>query len=146
MGRLKSAVLYYKNGTLSEERFKNLTPLQWLFHYYEINLYRNKELEFVNNIVDIVLDRIETLWYVVNPSVGKELIERLKEGTIKTDKDIDGISPETFAEQWAEILNNIPAALEIPVEVDRRNKKAYQFPTFSKDQLRKKALGIKIEY
>ncbi len=143
---MKSTVLYYKNGTLSEERFKNLTPLQWLFHYYEVTSHKEEEVKFINNIVDVVLDRLETLWYVVNPRIGKELIERLKEGTIKTDKYIDGISPATFADQWKEILNNIPATLEIPVNADRRNKKAHQFPTFSKEQLRKKALGIQVEY
>lgn len=143
MGRIKSTVLYYKNGTLSEERFKNLTPLQWLFHYYEIVSVRNKEREFTNNIVDVILDRIETLWYVTDPKRGRELIERLKEGTIDTGRVIDGISPSTFPEQWQEMLKTMPKTIQIPES--RRKSKAYQFGTFSKEQLRKKAMGFKIE-
>ncbi len=144
MGRVKSTVLYYKNGTLSEDRFKNLTPLQWLFHYYEIISNRNKEREFTNSLVDVLLDRIETLWYVTNPKVGKELIERLKEGTINTGRVIDGISPETFPEQWEEILKTMPETIQIADS--KRKSKAYQFGTFSKEQLRKKTLGFEIEY
>lgn len=146
MGKVKSTVLYHKNGTLAEDRFKKLTPLQWLFHYYEIITYKTEEVGFINNITDAILDRLETLWYTTNPAVGKELIEHLKKGTINEGEYIDGISPDTFHDRWQEIMVNIPSVLEIPDAVDRKKKGTYHFPTFSKEQLRKKSFGLRVEY
>lgn len=151
MGRIKSTVLYYKNGTLTEERFKNLTPLQWLFHYYEIAQHRNNEEKLFVNLTELILDRLETLWYTTNPEIGSQLIERVNKGTISKDKDkdmsrdIDGITPENFLEKWNELITKIPPVLEIPDTVDKKKKNKFLYPTFSRDQLRKKVIGLEVK-
>lgn len=145
MGRVKSTVLYYKNGTLAEERFKNLTPLQWLFHYCEIMEYKNKEEKLLVRLNDLILDRLETLWVTTNPKIGKELIEHINKGTISADREIDGITPANFPEKWQEMLNKLPPVLEIPESVDRKKRNRFVFPTFSREQLRKKVIGLEIK-
>lgn len=123
-----------------------MTPLQWLFHYTEVTKYRNRELEFLNNLTDMILDRLETLWFVVDPKIGKQLIELLKKGTIKQGEKAGDISPENFEEKWKEILANIPSTLNIPDSVDRRGKGAYKYPTFSKEKLTGGKHGIEVDY
>ena len=60
-GRVVYTVLSEKGALISEDRVKNLTDAQWLFHYAEIQHKRRNTAEEESNVIGIILDRIESM-------------------------------------------------------------------------------------
>ena len=54
-------MLSEKGALISEDRVKNLTDAQWLFHYAEIQHKRRNTVKEESNIIGIILDRIESM-------------------------------------------------------------------------------------
>ena len=50
-----------KGALISEERVKNLTDAQWIFHYAEICHKNKKEGKERSDVINIILDRIEMM-------------------------------------------------------------------------------------
>ena len=50
-----------KGALISEDRVKNLTDEQWIFHYVEIQMKKKKEINDKTSVIGILLDRIEAM-------------------------------------------------------------------------------------
>ena len=91
----------------------------------------NKEREFMQNLVDIVVA-------VVNPKAAKELLEL--RGRSKLEKE-DGLNANNFSTAWEEIKKGIYTELKLSEEP---KKSRTGLPKFSREQLREE-LGVKLE-
>jgi hypothetical protein len=125
-----------------------MTPLQWLFHYYEIMTFKKhenelkiQEQELNARRFDLFMDRLEVLWLTTNPHLGKELLESKNQSKIKQSED--GITPENFQEEWAKMLKVIPREIKKPSNLIQRGP---SLPKFSKERLRARAIGLQIEH
>lgn len=137
---MQSTVLYYKGGTLSEERFRNLTPSQWLFHYREVLKLRARELDYQDGLFQTLSDRLELLWLVVNPEMGKKLIDLKNQSKMNTDPEKE-VTAANFSTAWADIIKTIPEEISVN-EVTQHRKPV--LPTFSRERLRQRTMGITI--
>jgi hypothetical protein len=126
---------------LADERFKNLTPLQWLFHYVEIRKFKAQEGIIRNKLLELILDRMELLWVTTNPKLGLDLLEKSKAGKINTVDAENDITPENFKEKWEELRSKLPEVIRIP----QLERKKYIFPTFNRSNLRNNTSGIQLE-
>lgn len=125
---------------MAEERFKNLKPIQWLFHYLEILKFKKQEDRLTSKALELILDRLEILWLTTDRKLGKQLLDLKEKGKIKADKNIDGLTPDNFPETWEHMLEHLPKNIRVEAE----EKKKFVFPTFNRDQLRGKSLGLHI--
>ena len=55
---MKATVLYHKRGLITEDRFKNLTKIQWIYHYLEIKKMKEEENKNISSLFKILIDEI----------------------------------------------------------------------------------------
>lgn len=73
-------------------------------------------------MLDILLDRIESSWLVMDPERGTSLLNLLKESRIKKEAPgdeghLDIITEDNFAEKWDELMTFMPQTLQLPKEI-----------------------------
>lgn len=103
---------------MAEDRFKNLTPLQWMFHYKEIQKYRKVDIDRQTDILEVILDRLELLVVAVNPELGGKLLKLKEDSTITTKGTENNIIPadltgDNFMEAFNKLQDIIPMSLEV---------------------------------
>ena len=126
MGKIKSYVLYHKGGVVTEERFKNLTHLQWLYHYKEIRKYKDAEFEKDKTILEILIKKLEEnaelSGLLTFEKVAKEYLD-------KKQSDKKPEISESEEEDFKEFMKTLkPLIAEIPDE-DK-----YILPKYNKSQ------------
>ena len=99
-----------------------MTPLQWVFHYFEIVRYRTSDQKREQAILDIILERTERSWMVMDPERGIALLNLLKESRIKkeapgNEDPLDEINEDNFAATWEELMTFMPQTLQLPKEI-----------------------------
>lgn len=67
-----SAVLYEKNGVITEDRFQKLTPVQWAFHYYEIKKHKQEEAEIQFSQIKAITKAISLAGVLSHPNINLE--------------------------------------------------------------------------
>lgn len=100
-----------------------MTPVQWLFHYLEIQHFKNEKTEdnietlkslitLYNSNIEVLLDTIieaaKVAGSIANPEAGKALLEAEKLKEARAD-----ISDEEFGEWWEDFSSRIPTALKV---------------------------------
>ena len=107
---MKSAVLYHKQGTLAEPRFKNLSDLQWLYHYVEINSFNQKEddsrLELTKTLVEVFRNEMKFAAYLIAPENAGRWEEAKKLNVAREE-----IPEEDAQAFWDDLKTKIPAKL-----------------------------------
>lgn len=131
MGIIKSTVLNAKNGVITEERFKNMTLAQWLFHYAEVMSFKKKE----NKKFESLLDHLELVGSMANPEAGKALKEAKELAKAKTE-----LNGENFHIYFQELKKTIPNKLV--VKPKNRDKNVFILPKYKGEE--RKQLGISI--
>ena len=114
-------MLFYKNGVITESRFKDLTAIQWLFHYLEIMKhlsYKAKNgseftVEVVKQVLEVLTNRLDFVAGVsaTNPSVGKSILETLQTKQSQgdtTDSPVEEMSVEYFDENFYKFRDMLP--------------------------------------
>ena len=101
---------------------------------------KNKESEVKVKILDLVLDRMNTLIFAVDRELGKKLIESLNQSKMKQESN--ELTPDNFATEWEKMLTYIPKSISLD---NSQNNTRSKLPKFSKSQLRKHVNGIQIE-
>ena len=120
-------MLSEKNALISEERVKNLTDAQWIFHYAEIR-YKNKNHNKEQaDIINIILDRIEMM--ICDGAIFsrtdlkfekiREIIDKIRsrhnENRAKRNGEVshEQTVRETMLNEFNEIKDLTPAVLEV---------------------------------
>lgn len=125
-----------------------MTPWQWLFHYYEICKFNNLKFDLDKTFIDDIVDKIEVLWVMANPDLGKELLDiknkakmnvedkhdqEVKEETKPGQISLD-FTPEGFHDTWRKIIQKVPTEYLSETEEMARKRK-FILPTFSREDL-----------
>lgn len=129
---------------MAEDRFKNLSPLQWLVHYHEINKFKKAEINKDRAVLDLLLDRIEMLWFTTNPKIGKQLLEMKERSKINKETKVDEVTPDNFKDKWQDIKKLFPKTLDTK-ELFPEHDKRFVTPKFKRSELKRSDLGIHIE-
>ena len=143
-------MLSEKNALISEERVRNLTDEQWIFHYAEIKHKKKFSAKEESNIINIILDRIENM--LCNNAVFsrtdlkydkvKEIIDKIKdkheqnrakrlgksepsndvrESMLKSFNEVKDIAPVVLdVEEIDESMASVPR-IKIPPRKGRKN-------------------------
>jgi len=123
--------LYHKNGTINEERFRSLSPPQWLFHYCEIKKALNDkydiEKRFLKKLVNSIQDAAKFLSYFSNYKMAKQYEE-----TEQIEKERKELPAEKFGEFFEELKEMIPETLTV---IEENQQQEIQLPKMSKKKL-----------
>ena len=94
-----ATVLYHKNGVITEDRFKNMNIIQWMFHYFEIVKFNRDEKKLFIESLDDIQTSIQAFYLLVDKTNGPKLIDTLLDikkkrvgndnATINQDKQIN---------------------------------------------------------
>jgi len=131
LGIIKATVLNAKNGVITEERFKNMTLAQWIFHYAEVMTFEKKE----NKKFETLIDYLELVGTMANPQAGKVLKEMKDLAKAKEE-----INEDNFHIYFQELKKTIPNKLIVRPKNKDMNK--YILPVYKNTE--KKELGINI--
>lgn len=64
-----STVLYEKKGVITEERFKKMTPIQWIFHYKEIQRQKQQEMDEKSTIIHLLTKSMTMSGILSHPDI-----------------------------------------------------------------------------
>ena len=139
-------MLNAKNGVISEDRFKNMTIPQWIFHYHEVISFKKKEMELENQKVELTFkmyeslkntmkDYLEMVAVFANPKAGTEWLQNKELKNSQKE-----LTPEQFKEQWEAIKAAAPN--EIVVEA-KETDSGYFLPKYDKKKRFKPGIVIK---
>ena len=117
---MKSTVLYHKQGTLAEPRFKNLTDLQWIYHYEEVKRFKRAEskdqVEMTKTLIAIFRDEMKMASYLIAPDNARKWEEQKKLDLARAE-----IPVENAQEFWDDLKTKIPTKI-IAVNLDAGQK------------------------
>ena len=114
-------MLYEKNGVITEDRFKKLTVVQWIFHYLEVMKNKKEDNKIGLEIMDAVIkanirtitEDLELLGLVVDKDRGVQVMEIKQKAREQSEKDkkakelgIDTVTEEgpEFTSEDAELM------------------------------------------
>ncbi len=106
--------------------------------------HKREEVQLNDQMLSLILNRLEILWFVVNPKIGKELLElkdRDRINNIANKNNENELNAENFAEKWKEIKAGLPSEFRLS---ELFPKKKFILPTFNRKDL-KKQFGISVE-
>jgi len=92
-------VLYEKNGVITEERFKRMTLIQWIFHYLEIMKNKREDNKNSFDMLEDVLKSnlrtisgdLELLGVVMNAERGIQMIDIKQKVKDKSEREANNI-------------------------------------------------------
>lgn len=113
-----STVLYEKKGVITEDRFKKMTAVQWLFHYKEIEKKKSEENREKFELFNALKQSIEYSGILSHPKVDLErVINALRS---------DGLSPEQAAKEAIEFVEEhkdiFPEAMTVKLDQKKKEK------------------------
>lgn len=100
-----------------------MTPVQWLFHYLEVQEFKNEktedDIETLKSLITLYNSNIELLCNTIidgakisgamsNPEAGKALLEAEQLKEAKAD-----IGDDEFSDWWQEFSSRIPGKLKV---------------------------------
>lgn len=109
---------------MTEDRFKKMTTMQWVFHYLEIMKVKSRKAEREDNLFDILFDRIEAVGFMANPELGQKVLD--SRNTEKIKKDVE-TGEEDLIKYFESIKDTIPD--KITVAPKDKSKSKFFLPT-----------------
>ena len=131
-------VLSEKKALISEERVKNLTDAQWIFHYAEIRYKNKKDNKERADIINIILDRIEMM--ICNGAVFsrtdlkyekiKEVIDKIRDqhNENRAKRTGDKSHKQTVRDSMMEAYNEIKDIAPTVLDVEDIDEEAAMLP------------------
>lgn len=113
-----STVLYEKKGVITEDRFQKMTPLQWSFHYKEIQQKKEEEAKEKAEIIEIIVKAIRYSSVLSHPNINLEQVISILKS--------DGLSPEQAAKEAIEFVEEhkdiFPEAMTVKLDQKKKEK------------------------
>lgn len=100
-----------------------MTPVQWLFHYLEVQEFKNEQTEYdietlkslitlynsnIEVLIATILDAAKIAGAMANPESGRALLEAEKIKEAKAD-----IGDDEFSDWWEDFSSRIPNQLKV---------------------------------
>lgn len=138
---------------ITEERFKKLTPIQWIFHYKEIMKNKKTEIDVSKKLIELmdnlISNDLDFLAAVIDPKKAEQIMDiknqyrdRISNNSNSTpskDKDNTSAKKEDVRTDvtMPSFYFEAPKVFPMSAEVDKQSK--YILPKYNK---KKRKLGI----
>lgn len=109
-----ATVLYHKNGVITEDRFRKMTFMQWMFHYFEICKLNKQQRKIFIESLDDIQTSIQAFYLLVDQTNGPKLIDtlldikkkRVDNETTTINKSASPSQDKTNDDNLPDLLNN----------------------------------------
>ena len=113
-----STVLYETKGVITEERFQNMTDIQWMFQYSVIQQQKDEQYETYRAILDTLKHTIQYAGIFSHPDVSLENVVNMLRSDGKTADDFANEATQFILEN----ADKFPEEITVVREQKKKSK------------------------